>query len=125
MQIIKLTPIINPSTLEDGRGGIYTFIPLDASIKEWSYIVTLKGAERGRHYHKEFDEYIMLVEGSGVYLEVTSEGVVGTMPVAAGDCILIPAHIGHTFKPLEDTKAIALLTKRWDLCKEPISKVSY
>jgi mannose-6-phosphate isomerase-like protein (cupin superfamily) len=124
MHIKKLKPIINISTLEDGRGGIYTFLPETIDIKEWSYIITLKGAERGKHYHKEFDEYIMFVEGSGVYLEVDDNGLVDTMPVASGDCIFIPAYVGHTFKPNADCKAVALITKRWDNCKEPITRVS-
>jgi mannose-6-phosphate isomerase-like protein (cupin superfamily) len=89
MHIKKLKPIINISTLEDGRGGIYTFLPETIDIKEWSYIITLKGAERGKHYHKEFDEYIMFVEGSGVYLEVDDNGLLDTVPVASGDCMLI------------------------------------
>ena len=66
-KIIKLDPDINPITVKDGRGIISTYYPQTEDIKEWSYIVTLKGSVRGHHYHKEFDEYIMFVEGEGVY----------------------------------------------------------
>ena len=66
-RIKKLNPQINPITFKDGRGIIQTYLPEQLDIKEWNYIVTLKGAVRGHHYHKEFDEYIMFVEGCLLY----------------------------------------------------------
>lgn len=122
-RIIKLTPEINPLTVKDGRGIIQTFYPEIDSIVEWNYIVTLKGAVRGHHYHKEFDEYIMFVEGEGVYTEITN-GVELVTPVSAGDCIYLPQGVPHTFYPTADCKMIAMLTKKWNDCKEPITKVT-
>jgi len=120
-KIIKLTASINPSTVIDGRGLIATYLPVGQLIHEWNYIVTLKGSQRGHHYHKEFDEYIMFVEGSGVYTEISNGISLATM-VSSGDCILIPRMVVHTFYPLADSKVIALLTKQWDHCNEPITK---
>ena len=121
-KIIKLDPDINPITVKDGRGIISTYYPQTEDIKEWSYIVTLKGSVRGHHYHKEFDEYIMFVEGEGVYTEITNEEELST-PVSAGDCIYLPQGVPHTFYPTADCKMIAMLTKRWDDCDEPITRV--
>ena len=120
-KIIKLDPDINPITVKDGRGIISTFYPQTEDIKEWSYIVTLKGSVRGHHYHKEFDEYIMFVEGEGVYTELTNDRELMT-PVSAGDCIYLPKGVPHTFYPTADCKMIAMLTKRWNDCEEPITK---
>jgi len=117
MQLIK--PEVNLSTLNDGRGGIFTYFPVRDTINEWSYIVTLKGTDRGRHYHPEFDEYIMFVQGHGCYLEQLENETI-THLVGPGDCIYIPKDCVHTFKPLEDCKMIALLTKKWDSCNNPI-----
>jgi mannose-6-phosphate isomerase-like protein (cupin superfamily) len=122
-RIIKLDPAINPITFKDGRGIIQTYYPTQYNIVEWNYIVTLKGAVRGHHYHKEFDEYIMFVEGEGVYTELT-DGKELVTPVSAGDCIYLPMHVPHTFYPTADCKMIALITKRWDNCAEPITKVT-
>mgnify|MGYP001308688764 FL=1 len=122
-KIIKLDPDINPITVKDGRGIISTFYPQTEDIKEWSYIVTLKGSVRGHHYHKEFDEYIMFVEGSGVYTELT-DGEELVTPVATGDCIFIPRLTPHTFYPTSDSKAIALITKKWNDCDEPLTRVN-
>ena len=122
-RIIKLDPAINPITFKDGRGIIQTYYPTQYTIVEWNYIVTLKGAVRGHHYHKEFDEYIMFVEGEGVYTELT-DGKELVTPISAGDCIYLPMHVPHTFYPTADCKMIALITKRWDECAEPITKVT-
>ena len=121
-RIKKLEPSINPVTFKDGRGIIATYLPERLDIKEWNYIVTLVGATRGKHYHLEFDEYIMVVEGSGVYVELTDGNELPTM-VATGDCIYIPSGVPHTYYPTADTKVIALITKRWDDCAEPITRI--
>ena len=121
-KIIKLDPEINPITVKDGRGIISTFYPQTDVIKEWSYIVTLKGSVRGHHYHKEFDEYIMFVEGEGVYTEITNGEELVT-PVSAGDCIYLPQGVPHTFYPTADCKMIAMITKRWNDCDEPITRI--
>jgi len=121
-KIIKLDPEINPITVKDGRGIISTFYPQTDVIKEWSYIVTLKGSVRGHHYHKEFGEYIMFVEGEGVYTEITNGEELVT-PVSAGDCIYLPQGVPHTFYPTADCKMIAMITKRWNDCDEPITRI--
>ena len=120
MKILK--PSVNGSTLEDGRGGIFTYFPKQGAIEEWSYIVTYKGVDRGHHYHKEFDEYIMLIQGHGCYIEKLPDGKEEFHLVGSGDCLYIPANVSHTFKPLEDCKMIALLNKKWDDCKVPITR---
>ena len=122
-RIIKLRPEINPITFKDGRGIIQTFYPESESIVEWNYLVTLKGAVRGHHYHKEFDEYNMFVEGEGVYTELTDGNELVT-PVSAGECIYLPKNVPHTFYPAADCKMIAMITKRWNDCAEPITKVT-
>lgn len=121
-RIKKLKPEINPITFKDGRGIIQTYYPEQYNIVEWNYIVTLKGAVRGHHYHKEFDEYIMFVEGEGVYTELT-DGQELVTSVSAGDCIYLPQGVPHTFYPTADCKMIAMITKRWNDCKEPITRV--
>lgn len=120
-KIQVLSPEINPITLKDGRGGIFTYYPQTEDIKEWSYIVTLKGSQRGHHYHKEFDEYIMFVHGSGVYLELQEDGSEISVPVASGNCIFLPKNVSHTFVPMEDCKMVAMITKKWNDCDEPIT----
>jgi len=118
-KIQLLTPDIADKAL-DSRGAIYSYIPYN-NIVEFCYIDTKLGSVRGHHYHKEFDEYIMLVHGEGVYLEQLDDGTVRKIVMGTGYTVYIPAHTPHTFFPLTDCKSVSFLTKRWNDTVEPIT----
>lgn len=121
--IKKLDYDINPITIQDGRGAIFTYFPVRDNIVEWSLVYTNKNSIRGQHRHPEFDEYIFFIDGFGVYEEKLDSGEVEIIKVATGDCIYIPVNTYHTFIPLtDDCKAVALITKKWDDCSTPIIK---
>lgn len=105
----------------DHRGAIYSYVPYDA-IVEFVYIDTRQGVTRGDHYHKEFDEYIMLVSGEGIYVEVVGH-TRRRIVMGAGQCVYIPALTPHTFVPLTDCKSVSFLTRRWDHCADPITSI--
>ena len=120
-KIQLMIPDINDKAV-DSRGAIYSFIPSDA-IVEFCYITTKAGVTRGHHYHKEFDEYIMLVEGEGVYLERINETTTNKIVMGPGQTIHIPSLTPHTFVPLTNCKSVSLLTKKWDHSLEPITPI--
>lgn len=120
-RIQLLTPDINDKAV-DHRGAIYSYIPHD-NIVEFVYIDTKAGVTRGHHYHTEFDEYIMLVNGEGIYLEPLDDGTTRKIVMAPGFVVYIPAHTPHTFVPLSDCKSVSFLTKRWDDCTTPITPI--
>lgn len=121
-RIQLLSPDINDMAI-DGRGAIYSFVPYD-SIVEFCYIDTKQGSQRGHHYHEEFDEYIMLVQGEGIYLERLDNGPDRKIVMGAGQCIYIPAFTPHTFVPLTDCKSVSLLTKQWNATQKPITRIT-
>jgi dTDP-4-dehydrorhamnose 3,5-epimerase-like enzyme len=114
-----LTPDINDKGV-DHRGAIYSFVP-QHSIVEFVYLYTVAGTTRGHHYHKEFDEYIMLVDGEGLYLEKLEDGSIHKHVIGPGQTIYIPSFTNHTFVPLKDCKSVSFLTKKWNDCDEPIT----
>lgn len=120
-KIQLLQPDINDNAL-DQRGAIFSFIPHD-SIVEWCYIYTKPNNTRGHHYHKEFDEYIMLVEGEGIYFELMENNQKRKIVVGPGTTIYVPRNTPHTFFPLTECKSVSFLTKKWNDCKEPITKI--
>jgi oxalate decarboxylase/phosphoglucose isomerase-like protein (cupin superfamily) len=120
-RIQLLAPDISDKAV-DHRGAIYSYIPKDA-IVEFCYIVTNTGVTRGHHYHKEFDEYIMLVEGEGIYLELLADGTVRKIVIGPGQTIYLPRLTPHTFVPLTTCKSVSFLTKAWNDCAEPITGV--
>ena len=120
-KIQLLQPDIDDKAI-DHRGAIYSYIPYD-QIVEFVYIDTKQGVTRGHHYHQEFNEYIMLVQGEGVYLEPLTDGSTRKIVMGAGQAIFIPALTPHTFVPLTDCKSVSMLTKKWTDCTEPITTV--
>lgn len=112
--------LLNPDISDkavDSRGAIFSYVP-DKDIREICYIFTRAGSTRGHHYHKEFDEYIMLVEGEGIYdCPAQNERIV----IGPGQVIHMPVGCPHTFIPLTDCKSVSCLTKPWHECSEPIT----
>ena len=117
-----LQPSINDKGI-DHRGAIYSYIPGNAVV-EFVYVDTKAGVVRGNHYHEEFDEYILIVSGEGVYVEILNDGSKRKIVVGPGIAIYIPSFTTHTFYPISDCKAVSLLTKKWDDCIKPITVVA-
>ncbi len=123
MRMKKLLPQCNLSTVRDQRGGIFTFLPLDLPIVEFSFIFTKAGESRGFHYHDEFDEYVLIAEGHGVYVEKGEDGREYSLKMAAAECVYFPRSMPHTFYAISDVRMVALLTKQWDRCELPMVRI--
>ncbi|MFD2083065.1 hypothetical protein SAMN05421678_103331 [Actinopolymorpha cephalotaxi] len=95
----RLSPECNLDTVRDGRGGIFTYYP-ERPIVEWNLLFTRTGNARGFHYHKEFDEYILVTSGHGTYVELCDDGTEIVHKVAlrrgSGDR---PAQVGRPGRP--------------------------
>ena len=112
------------SEFHDRRGSILTFIP-DTPILEMTAITSKMGVERGYHYHPEFDEYVLLLRGHGTYYQQdprTGEDML-SIDLYSGECIYFPANCAHRLECKTDMHMVALLTKPWKECNEPIVHV--
>jgi dTDP-4-dehydrorhamnose 3,5-epimerase-like enzyme len=110
----------NISTIKDGRGGIFTWIPREP-IKEFNLIQFSKGKIRGNHFHPEFNEYILIVDGTfSVVTEkpITKEEIV--IIASKGMCLYIPSGTPHALVASSEATCVSLLTKCWDECEHPI-----
>ena len=65
------------------RGGIFTYYP-DDPIVEWNLLFTKAGEARGFHFHKEFDEYVLVTSGHGTYVGLLDDGTEEIHKVAEG-----------------------------------------
>ena len=123
MKIEVLRPSCNLDTVRDGRGGIFTWLPQDP-IVEFNILYFLPGKTRGHHYHPEFNEYFLVVEGSGVMVQrQTADEPEELVHMSRGDCVRTPIGISHTFYAITPVTAVAMLSKRWDDCATPIVRV--
>lgn len=118
-----LRPSCDTKTLLDGRGGIFTWVPPDA-IREFNLLYFNTGIIRGNHYHPEFVEYFLVVEGSGAMVYKAEKGTPeNVVHMSRGTCVRTPPGVAHAFQAITNVTAIALLTKPWDDCKTPIVRI--
>lgn len=112
-------PSCNVDTVKDGRGGIFTWVTQD-KIMEFNLLYFTPGATRGNHYHPEFVEYSLIVEGSGIVVNRDKSGNERIIHLSKGSCVRTPPGITHAIYAITDLTVVALLTKPWDNCKVPI-----
>jgi mannose-6-phosphate isomerase-like protein (cupin superfamily) len=119
MTMERFEPTCNLETVRDDRGGIFTWIPKEP-ILEWNMLIIKEGKVRGHHYHPEFIEYFMVVEGYGVMITKNDDGKENFFFLSKGQCVRSPIGTPHTFYAIRETTAMAFLTKKWDDCNPPI-----
>ena len=110
----------NISTVQDGRGAIFTFLPKQP-ILEFNLIYFQPNKVRGNHYHPEFTEYFLVV--SGTVVMVTKDPETGkeiNMHAGSGTCFCTPPNTPHAVHAVVQSVCIACLTKPWDDCSQPI-----
>ena len=119
-QIEFLRPMIEPSTLADGRGGIFSWIPED-EIREFSMLYFFPGKVRGNHYHPEFVEYFLVVEGEIVLttVDALTNQQLRTL-CGKGSCFRTPPSISHSVQAITNATCVSLITKPWNSVKNPI-----
>lgn len=123
MSGIKIVqPTCNDLTVKDGRGGIFTYLLADPVV-EANLVLLKAGKWRGAHFHKEFVEYFLVVSGRGLYQSVDENGKRFQAYVTGGEMLRLPVGVPHIIYAIEDMQCVAMLSKRWDDCEEPITAV--
>lgn len=123
MKLEILKPSCNIDTVKDGRGGIFTWVPEDPLV-EFNMLYFKPGATRGNHYHPEFDEYFLVVEGSGVMVTENAKGEEKeVIHMSKGMCTRAPKGVPHAFYAITPVTAVAMLSKKWDDCNPPIVRL--
>ena len=131
-RMLLVKPTCNLVTIEDGRGGIFTWVT--EPIAEFNLIYTRQGENRGHHFHPEFVEYVLVVSGEGVYTRWCNKQVQGLrvgggqskypfIKMGPGMCIRFDIGCPHTLTAITDMRMIALLTKKWVDCEEPMISI--
>lgn len=115
-----LDPLCNPDTLLDGRGGIFSWVPSEA-ILEFTLLFFHPNKSRGNHYHPEFIEYFLVVDGviSLTTFDSNLDKKISTIG-GPGFCFKSPKSVPHLVRALSEAKCVSLITKPWDECSVPI-----
>jgi dTDP-4-dehydrorhamnose 3,5-epimerase-like enzyme len=118
IEILKAS--CNIQTVQDGRGAIFTWLP-EHPIVEFNLIYFQPNKVRGNHFHPEFYEYFLIVEGSVLLVTVDPEtGEEINMHAGKGTCFCIPPNTPHAVHAIVQSLCVAMLSKKWDDCDPPI-----
>ena len=126
MTIKTLHPTCNLDTIKDGRGGILTWIPKEP-IVEFNMLFFKPGKTRGFHYHPEFIEYLLCVDGNGILVSREDKNDPKTEKIinlSKGICTRAEKEAYHTVYSITEMTLVAMLTKEWDKSNPPIIKVN-
>ena len=118
-KVHRVEPSCNLDTVRDGRGGIFTFYP-NMPIVEFNFQFVNKTKIRGNHYHPEYDEYYLFVDGNAVVVSKDENGKEEFLYVGKGDCVHVPQGVPHVTYAITDYNLVTFLTKKWDDCDVPI-----
>ena len=121
MEFKILYPTCNIDTLLDGRGGIFTWLPKEP-IVEYSMLYFKPGKSRGFHYHPEFVEYILVVDGQGTMI-IKKDKDQKIIHLSKGVSTRTGKNVYHAVHAITELTLIAMLTKKWDDCKTPVVRV--
>ena len=108
MEITKIKP-----AFEDDRGSIWDFLT-DENVHHIGFLISKKGAIRGKHYHKEQKQYTLILNGK---IKVTvknlqnDNSVVETKELGKMDMVLFPPYVYHAIEALEDSECLIFTSK--------------
>ena len=115
-----MTAECNISTVQDGRGAIFTWIP-DEPIVEFNMLYFMPNKIRGNHYHPQFVEYFLIVEGTvAMVTKDPNTGKEINMHASRGTCFRTPPNVPHAVHAITQAICMSFLTKQWDKSTPPI-----
>ena len=125
MAVTIIMPTCNLETVKDGRGGIFTWLPKEPLV-EFNMLYFNPGKVRGFHFHPEFIEYLLVVNGNGTLVyrdDVNDKKTEKFIHLSKGICTRTDKNTYHTVYAITEMTIVAMLTKRWDHSNPPIIKV--
>ena len=108
MEITKITP-----AFEDHRGSIWDFLT-DENIDHIGFLISKKGAIRGKHVHKEQKQYTLVQKGK---IKVTiknlenKNSIIETKELNKMDMVFFPPYMYHSIEAIEDSECLIFTSK--------------
>ena len=108
MEIRKISP-----AFEDDRGSIWDFLT-DETVHHVGFLVSKKGAIRGKHFHKEQKQYTLVQKGK---IKVTiknlenKNSIIETKELNKMDMVFFPPYMYHSIEAIEDSECLIFTSK--------------
>ena len=125
MAVTIIMPTCNLETVKDGRGGIFTWLPKEPLV-EFNMLYFNPVKVRGFHFHPEFIEYLLVVNGNGTLVyrdDANDKKTEKFIHLSKGICTRTDKNTYHTVYAITEMTIVAMLTKRWDHSNPPIIKI--
>ena len=113
MAVTIIMPTCNLETVKDGRGGIFTWLPKEPLV-EFNMLYFNPGKVRGFHFHPEFIEYLLVVNGNGTLVyrdDVNDKKTEKFIHLSKGICTRTDKNTYHTVYAITEMTIVAMLTK--------------
>jgi len=108
MEIKKIKPVF-----VDERGSIWDLLT-DEAIQHIGFLVTRKGAVRGKHFHKEQKQYTLVTKGKMKIIVKdlkNNEPSIKEFELGVNDMIMFPPYHYHSIEALEDSECLVFTSK--------------
>jgi len=115
----KITP---QKVFSDERGKIESIV-VGRKWMEVNRVESKAGVERGKHYHKETDEFFYMIEGVAEFTVTDSNGETNKVLLNKDQGLIIERKEIHSVKIIEDTVWLQMLTKQYDNSKPDMHSV--
>lgn len=104
---------IKPYLIKQDNRGIFRGIMGDRTWEEVNYVETKKDTIRGNHYHKKTLEAFYIISGK-IKISITNlkNKKQKELLVKKGDIFIVDPYELHTFKTLENSSWINMLSER-------------
>jgi len=108
MEIKKIKPVF-----VDERGSIWDLLT-DEVIQHVGFLVTRKGAIRGKHFHKEQKQYTLVTKGRMKIIVKdlkNNDSSIKEFELGVNDMIMFPPYHYHSIEALEDSECLVFTSK--------------
>lgn len=108
MEVEKIKPVF-----VDERGSIWDFLTGE-TIHHVGFLVTKKGAVRGKHFHKDQKQYTLVTKGKMkiIVKELKNDNsVIQEFELMANDIIMFPPYYYHSIEAIEDSECLVFTSK--------------
>jgi dTDP-4-dehydrorhamnose 3,5-epimerase-like enzyme len=108
MNIEKIKPIF-----VDERGSIWDFLTGEI-IHHVGFLITVKGAIRGKHFHKEQKQYTLITKGKMKIIVKDLKNPnsrIEEFELESNDMIMFPSFYYHSIEAMEDSECLVFTSK--------------
>ena len=98
---------------EDERGSIWDFLT-DENVHHIGFLISKKGAVRGKHYHKKQEQYTLVLKGK---IKVVTKDLkndnssIETKELNKMDMVYFPPYLYHSIEAIEDSECLVFTSK--------------